>query len=151
MNYPKRSGPINAKKPTKHYEHLQRLSIHDEYITPYAAIRFSKKINSRGVFATATYKKGEIIEIAPGILQDLKFNLGNLSDYTFGCGDKHVLMGCGFTPMYNHSDDPNAGWETINNNKVKITALKNIDPDEEIFISYGENYFIQREYLTKTE
>jgi len=147
---PKKIGPKDAKKPSKIFQHTSRLSIHDEYITPFAAIRFSKKINGRGVFATASYDKGEIIEIAPAILQELKFNMGNLSDYTFGCGENHVLMGCGFTPMYNHSDKPNANWETINNNKVKITALRDIEPDEEIFISYGDSYFAQREYISKT-
>jgi SET domain-containing protein len=52
--------------------------------------------------------------------------------------------------MYNHSDEANAYWTTIDNNKIKIVAKRKILPNEEIFISYGDNYFKDREHLNKS-
>ena len=46
--------------------------------------------------------------------------------------------------MYNHKDDPNAKWTIVNKDQMKIVALKHIESGEEIFISYGINYFKSR-------
>jgi hypothetical protein len=129
--------------------HCSKISSNDEYIQPFAVIKFSNKIKSRGVFSTVEYNKGDIIEIAPALMQQLRHNVGVISDYTFGYDDKNCLIGYGYTSMYNHADKPNAYWDLINDNKVVITAQKKILPDEEIFISYGDKYFESRDYINK--
>jgi len=135
---------------TKLAQHFSKLSQIDEYIIPCVSIRYSNKIEGRGVFSNVEYDKDDIIEIAPAIMQQSKFNLGNLGDYTFSLNNDNVLIGCGYTAMYNHSDKPNAYWTTIDTNKIKIVAKKKILPNEEIFVSYGSNYFKDREHLVKS-
>ena len=134
---------------TKLLDHYTKLTPYEEYIQPLAVLRYSNKIGSRGLFATVGYEKGEIIEIAPAIIQEQKWNKGNVSDYTFGYQDKEVMIGLGYSALYNHSDKNNAYWETLDNNKIKIVAQKKILPGEEIFINYGPNYFKNRGYLSK--
>jgi hypothetical protein len=135
---------------TKLYEHFEKLTETDEYILPCATVKYSNKIEGRGVFSTVQYNKDDIIEIAPAVLHQAKFNLGHIGDYTFSLDSKYVLVGCGYTAMYNHSDEANAYWTTIDNNKIKIVAKRKILPNEEIFISYGDNYFKDREHLNKS-
>lgn len=135
---------------TKLLQHFSKLTDVDEYIIPCVSIKYSNKIGGRGVFSNVEYNKDDIIEIAPAVMQQAKFNLGNLGDYTFSLNEGFVLIGCGYTAMYNHSDKPNAYWTTVDNNKIKIVSKKKILPNEEIFVSYGSNYFTNREYLSKS-
>jgi hypothetical protein len=135
---------------TKFQDHISKLSNTEEYIVPFVQIKYSNKINGRGLFATVEYNKDDIIEIAPAILQEKRWNKGTLNDYTFSFDDKHVMIGLGYSALYNHSDKNNAYWTTIDNNKVKIVCKKRILPGEEIFISYGANYFLYRPDLEKT-
>jgi|FreactcultureFD7_1027221.scaffolds.fasta_scaffold00442_16 hypothetical protein len=135
---------------TKLSQHINKLTETDEYVIPCATVKYSNKICGRGVFSNVEYNKDDIIEIAPAVIHQAKFNLGYLGDYTFSLNDKFVLIGCGYTAMYNHSDKSNAYWTTIDNNKIKIVAKRKILPNEEIFISYGDNYFKDREHLNKS-
>ena len=57
---------------------------------------------------------------------------------------KYNIVAFGFCSIYNHKDNPNAEWIVINKDQIKIVALKYIRPGEEIFISYGPNYFKDR-------
>ena len=43
--------------------------------------------------------------------------------------------------MYNHSDTPNIESIITPNKQIKLTVLKDITQDEEIFISYGKKYW----------
>jgi SET domain-containing protein len=130
--------------------HVSKLSESEEYILPCVQVKFSNKICSRGLFATVEYNKGDIIEIAPAIKQEKKWNKGTLNDYTFSFDEKTVLIGLGYSALYNHSDKNNAYWTTIDDNKIKIVCKKRIQPGEEIFISYGANYFLYRPDLEKS-
>jgi SET domain-containing protein len=124
--------------------HYQKLTITEEYVTPMATIKYSNKTKGRGVFASVGFKKGDIIEIAPAILQESKHNKGTLLNYTFQYDKKWVMIGFGYTSLYNHSRKNNAYWENIENNKMMIIAKADIKPNEEIFISYGDDYFKDR-------
>ncbi len=106
----------------------------------------------RGVFANKNYKPGDIIELAPYI-EDQNDNFkGVIRDYIFSKnGDQKIsVVGFGFTSMYNHADKPNAKWE-IGNVHVIIQCVKPINKGDEIFISYGNQYWATREALEKKD
>jgi len=124
-----------------YYESFDNMTI--EYEAPTTDIK-SSKVGSRGVFANKNYVKDEILEVCPCIKQDHNLDLGRVADYLFNYNDKESLIAFGYCSMYNHSDKPNAEWHIIDENKMKIVALKNIKKGEEIFISYGENYWDHR-------
>ena len=56
--------------------------------------------------------------------------------------EKQVVSG-GFGSFYNHSDTPNAAWRSnIEHNTFEFVATRLIQPDEEIFVWYGDiNYW----------
>ena len=101
-------------------------------------------IGYRGVFASKDYKKGDILEVCPCIKQEYKNISGRIKDYVFSFDKKHVLIAFGYCSMYNHSDDPNASWQILSENQMLIIVEKDIKKGEEIFVSYGEGYWEQR-------
>jgi len=112
------------------------------YVTPDIIVKESNiKGGGRGIFSTRLYNKGDFIEVCPCIKQENKYNKGNITKYVFNYNKKHAIIALGFCSIYNHKDDPNAKWTIINRDQMKIVALKNIQPGEEIFISYGPYYF----------
>lgn len=95
-----------------------------------------------GIFAAKTLKKGEIIEECYILITsggDRK-----LEDYYFDVNGKNAIF-TGFGVIYNHSDDPNADYHI--NAKRKLTTIKaarTIKKGEEIFLSYGDEWFSSR-------
>jgi SET domain-containing protein len=119
------------------------------YQSPKAGIKISKKLKSRGVFALKNYKKGDIIEVCPCIADNTKNFGGVIGDYLFNYDNNTSIVAFGYCSMYNHSDDYNALWEVISKEKIKVYATKNITKGEEIFVSYGDDYWDSRESATK--
>ena len=116
-------------------------------IKPPIEVRLSN-VHGRGVFSNKYIKKGEIIEIAP-LLSVLHENIENsiLVDYVLSLHDKliederkHCVI-LGYGSIYNHSSQNNADWSFLDNKRLKIEAVKNILPNEEIFVNYGEEYW----------
>jgi len=126
------------------YESFDNMSI--EYEPPSHDIK-SSDIGSRGVFATRNYKKGEILEVCPCIKQEHDNVIGKIADYLFNLNDKESLIAFGYCSMYNHSDEPNATWHIINENQMKIETIENIKKGDEIFISYGDDYWESRDIV----
>jgi SET domain-containing protein len=124
-------------------------SINLDYKSPIGEIKISKKINGRGVIALKNYKKGDIIEICPCIYDDISNFSGKMKDYLFKYDDKTALVAFGYCSMYNHSDDYNALWKIISNEKIQVYATKDINDGDEIFISYGDPYWKNRKNTTK--
>ena len=103
-------------------------------------------IHGYGVFANELIREGEIIEETP--IYDLKIAKAQpsslMNDYRFnwpqGSGanwDKQVLA-WGYGSLYNHSDNYNAVWNSnLENEAFRFIAIKDIQPDEEIFVYYG--------------
>ena len=103
----------------------------------------------RGLFArtsiaeddTIGYYTGEIIDEAEFHRPDRPF-----SAYVLWVTRKHIIIGEGpksnYTRFINHSDEPNAflvvstRWKT-----ARFEALRDIEPGEEIFFNYGEDYW----------
>lgn len=122
----------------------------DKYIVPDITIKYSKKFNGRGVFANKEYKKGDILELCPSILvtgvTKIKDNKP-LNNYAYSIGDDYSLIGFGYCSMYNHSDTPNLEWTIMNVNQMQIKVLSDIQKDDELFISYGNNYWETRDKI----
>lgn len=95
-----------------------------------------------GVFAEKNLKKGELIEECYALIS--RGGDKKLEDYYFDAKGKYALL-TGFGSIYNHSDEPNAEYD-INPKKclAVIKADKAIRKGEEIFVSYGEEWFSSR-------
>ena len=92
----------------------------------------------RGVFAQRPIERGELIERCPMLIVD-----GAQGDaltegadgYVFGWGDSSTALALGYGSLYNHHFDPNA-TTTEAGDELVITAVRDIDVGEEIFINY---------------
>ena len=107
-------------------------------------IKNNNIINSRGIYAVRNYNINEIIEICPTLsfnisYIDLYYN--ELNNYLFKKDNTTCLLGLGQCSLYNHSDNNNATQVVKENNMIVIYAIKNIKKNDEIFISYGDNYW----------
>lgn len=99
-------------------------------------------IHGYGVFANKRIKKGEIVEECYFLIT--QGNEEDLMDYYFDVdGDNAILLGYGC--IYNHSDDPNTEYDYDAKSRIAtITADALIEEGEEIFISYGDEWFASR-------
>ena len=100
------------------------------------------KMHGYGVFANKTIKKGELIEECYVLI--CKGGDKGLEDFYFDARGKNAIF-TGFGSIYNHLDDPNADY-TINMKKrlATIKADRKILKGEEIFVSYGDEWFETR-------
>lgn len=111
---------------------------------------FVKKSSTHGfgVFAGKTIRKGQKIEECYTIFSRRGGNR-QLEDYYFDADGKYALL-MGFGSIYNHSDDCNADYKI--NQKTRVTTLtaeRTIKKGEEIFVSYGEEWFSSRNMKPK--
>ena len=107
----------------------------------------NSNIHGRGIFATRDIKCTEVIEYVPVV----PFNRDDvrpdtiLLDYDIGHPDgKQATMMFGYGALYNHRNNHNANWKFIDDKTMVITANRNINKDEEIFVNYGANYWKSR-------
>ena len=118
-------------------------------IVPPNKIRISNSpIHGLGVFATEIIYEGEIIEICPVIDMCLNGESSHiLIDYRFnwpqGGECKTQVVPAGYGMIYNHNNNANALWKSNEENKTfEFFAIKQINPNEEIFTYYGDvNYW----------
>ena len=101
------------------------------------------KLHGYGVFAAQNIKKNETIEecyMYVGDGKDLKYE-----DYYFDVRYNRfsMLSGCGC--IYNHSDNHNADYDfDVKKKLFTFYALEPIKKDQEILVSYGEEWFSSR-------
>lgn len=105
---------------------------------------FVKKSRTHGygVFAGKAIRKGAKIEECYVIIS--KGGDKVLEDYYFDADGKYALL-TGFGIIYNHSIEPNAIY--LINRKTRIATIKaskTIHKGEEIFVSYGDEWFSSR-------
>lgn len=107
-------------------------------------------VHGWGVFAKETIYEGEIIEECPiltlpiynressPLLIDYRFNFPSGTDNW-----AEQVLPFGYGALYNHSNQPNAGWSSNNEKRTFIfRSIRIINPGEEIFVYYGdENYW----------
>lgn len=95
-----------------------------------------------GVFAGQNFKKGDLIEECYFIVS--RGGDKGLEDYYFDIKGKYGLF-FGYGCIYNHDEDPNADYFINRKSKIaKIKAYRRIKKGDEIFISYGDDWFKTR-------
>lgn len=135
------------------YLYINTRQTNNDYIHP-SAIVLSSNINNggRGVFATKKYKKGDVIEICPCVKTESELIGGRIDDYSFTYDDTSSVIALGYCSIYNHSDNFNGVWTILDENRMEIIAKRDILVGEEIFISYGDEYWEARgHYLDKND
>lgn len=101
-------------------------------------------VHGRGVFASESIKKGEILEECHFILAPQGDYPKILTEHFFAWpkfGNDGVAICLGYGSIYNHSaNDPSADWET-DPQKLKFIfyAIRDIQKGEEIFLDYKKN------------
>ena len=117
------------------------------FISPKIRVQQSP-IHRWGVFAIDNIAKGEIIEEAamieieqkwlekdPTILSDYRFNFPSGGDH------KSVQICFGYGSLYNHSDVPNAYWQSVyyspDISTFRFITYRDIKAGEEILVNYG--------------
>lgn len=105
----------------------------------------------RGVFAVDYIKKGECFEVAPIIIVPSEEVRGTtIMDYAFKLNDSQYAIAFGSASLYNHQNQPMAEWKIDEAKKtISFFALRDINPSEEIFVSYGRAYWNTREISAK--
>lgn len=95
----------------------------------------------RGVFAQRFIRQGEIFERAPVIVLPARecenIERTVLFNYCYGWGEDSALA-LGLGSLFNHSYEPNALYtRKFEDQVIEYTALRNIEPDEEVTINYN--------------
>ena len=106
-------------------------------------------IGGHGVFATDFIKKHEVFERSPvltwhaSFLDDYQEIHGKnhlLDDHVYMWKNSNVALCLGYGSIYNHSNDPNALYRFIHDDKwprIEFVAKIDIQPGEEIFHHYS--------------
>jgi uncharacterized protein len=108
-------------------------------------------VDKRGVFSVDYIKEGEIFEAAPIVIVPAdEVKETSLIDYAFKVGTDEYAIAFGNASLYNHRNQPSAEWRVDLEKKViNFVALHDIEPGEEIFISYGKTYWQSRDVSAK--
>jgi SET domain-containing protein len=104
-------------------------------------------IHGFGVFAEKDMRKGEMIEECCFVFSDTEDEV--IIDYIFEAGKKFALL-FGYGSLYNHSDEPNAEYNfNLKRRVATFKASESIKKGQEIFVSYGDEWFDTRDLKKK--
>jgi SET domain-containing protein len=97
------------------------------------------KGKGRGVFARQLIRKGELIEKVPMLVLPIEESDDGsvLSTYCFAWGRGTIGLALGYGSIYNHSFRPNARYDDVGPQTKEFTALRDIQPGEEITVNYN--------------
>ena len=109
-------------------------------------------VSDRGMFCVDYIKKDEVFEIAPILIVPAELVKANiLIDYAFKISESEYAIAFGYASMYNHRNQPNAEWRLdIEKEVITFTAIRDIEPGEEVFVSYGKAYWNTRDVSART-
>jgi hypothetical protein len=97
----------------------------------------------RGVFAARTFAEGDVVEVCPTV--EISEGGGDLADYLFeSTNEGYFLVVLGFGMLYNHSSEPNLDYYQGDDSTLEFVALRRIEPDEELTITYGDEWWSAR-------
>ena len=92
----------------------------------------------RGVIARCVIPKGTIFEKAPVLLVKWDtISSSVLADYAYAWEGETACVALGCGSLYNHSYSPNARYDDIGKATKHFTALRDIQPGEEVTINYN--------------
>lgn len=94
----------------------------------------------RGVFATRSFARGEVVETAPVLIlppgQDAQLDGTVLESYVFAWRDT-VAIALGFGSIYNHSWESNLEYQKrFDEGLIEFVALRDIAAGEELTTNY---------------
>jgi SET domain-containing protein len=100
------------------------------------------KGKGRGVFARSLIRKGELIEKVPMLVLSVEeyhdgISKTSLENYCFNWGEGTVALALGYGSRYNHSYKPNARYDDVAPQTKDFTALRDIQPGEDITVNYN--------------
>ena len=99
-----------------------------------------------GVFSSLFIPANTLIEVARTLKlkNEHVFITGNiLTDYVFKLDDAHCLIAFGFGSLYNHNEDPSVNYK-VTDGKIYYKTLKDIFPGDELYVSYGKDWWNKR-------
>lgn len=96
------------------------------------------------MFAAKPIRDGALLEECPVLVSEASCE--EFGDYVVDWGDDgRLALPLGYGACYNHSNHPNAYWQTDEARALMIVwAARDIAADEEILISYGPAWFSTR-------
>ncbi len=96
------------------------------------------KDRGRGVFAAERIPAETEIERVPVLVLPIdEVEASDLADYAFIWGKATVAIALGYGSLYNHSYQPNARYDDHGQRTKIFTAVRDIQPGEEITINYN--------------
>jgi hypothetical protein len=139
------ADPVYIREPQGKLRRTASVKVWDKIGVGYS------KVDERGVFCTDYIKSGEVFEVAPIIIVPAEnIKGGPLMDYVFKISANEYAMALGNASIYNHRNQPAAEWKIDTEKKtISFIALRDIEPGEEIFISYGKSYWKTRDISAK--
>ena len=106
-------------------------------------------VSGRGAFALKKVRDGDIIERCPALEVTDQDIGGELLNYVFyGSTETARLVVMGNGMLFNHSSTPNVAYyreETGLGPELVLYALRNIKKGEELFYSYGDQWWSTRQ------
>ena len=105
-------------------------------------------VSGRGAFALKKISEGDIIERCPALEVTDKDIGGELLNYVFyGSTESARLVVMGNGMLFNHSATPNVAYyreQSALGVELVLYALRNISKGEELFYSYGDDWWTTR-------
>lgn len=105
-------------------------------------------VSGRGAFALKAISEGDIIERCPALEVTDQDVGGKLLNYVFyGSTESARLVVMGNGMLFNHSSTPNVAYYREQGEiglELVLYALRNIQKGEELFYSYGEEWWATR-------
>ena len=105
-------------------------------------------VSGRGAFALKAISEGDIIERCPALEVNDRDVGGELLNYVFyGSTESARLVVMGNGMLFNHSSTPNVAYYREQGElgvELVLYALRNIRKGEELFYSYGEEWWATR-------
>lgn len=101
----------------------------------------------RGLYASSSIKRGELIEVCELILLNMDEVNGSLESYVYGYTKNKAAIALGNGSLLNHSDRSNSDFSFDYKKKLLlIKARKDISPGEEITINYGYSKELKKKF-----
>lgn len=129
-------------------------------------IRAITEISGWGIFSREQIYAGEIIEISTVVVYPRKLmevaiwacqaecipdEELKIDQYSINWQAQGAIM-LGWASVYNHSDKPNVKFiADYKLNLVGVQAVKNIEANSQILVSYGEHWFSQKTYIKEVK